>query len=476
MSTEQVYTERGARQLDAVRAKSVAADAKASAKVTAAAAKVEAARIKAEGKTAATQARAERREGREQRVARPYVLAMMGACLAAAWPGQFDYFVGLGLGPVMAATLTTVIEGMAWVGIKLTEQGIAAPNGGRPVGRYRAMTWGAATIAAGINLGHGTSAYSLIVGVGLALASLGGPFVHAQYAHAESEVVSGLSGEEIRLGLARRAMHPKVVREAARLRAAVGVSLTPDAAWILAWRSVHGADPGVTARSLKRHHKAADRIGELLAKRPIEPVGSVTASALQTPSASLSALAPGGTVPDADDGVRAAAETALGASGPLRLLLGADADPAPETDGPGRPQPARPDSPTPSRKPGDNRPAKSTDAASAQVAPSDPPPVSVLRELAAESARTASEEQRADARTWIAERIRTGASVAWADVEPDVSVLWGRGRTWYAERLTEVRRAAEPRLHVVPNDDRLTDADVPLPLDVEPDADADSAS
>jgi hypothetical protein len=478
-----VYTQRGARQLDAARVRAVEADADvererlraetaAAVKVAAAAAKVEADRIKAAARAERAASREARRAAASRHAARPYVRGMLVACLIAAWPGQYLYLAGLDLHPVMAATLTTVVEGMAWVGIRLTEQGIGAPEGPRPVGRYRAMTWGAASIAAVINLVHGSSEYSAIVGVALAMASLGGPFVHGMYAHAESAAASGASGEEIRLAITRRTLHYKVSREARRLRAAVGLEMTTEAAWILAWRSVHGADPGVTAKSLERHHEAADRVRELIAARPLASVGVVSALALQTPSADLSALAPGGSVPDATDAVRVAADVALEASGPVRALLGTDADAVSGGDDASRPVPVRPAAPHPGPRPADTRPAKATDIASVQVAASEPPVRSpgsaLLREAAADSVRTASEDQRDEARTWIADRIRTDLPVAWADVRDDVAVLWGRSRTWYTDLLAEVRRASEPRLHAVPDDPDPTRVDlpaVPLPLD-----------
>lgn len=479
-TTEHVYTAAGAKAIDAARAeaaRAAAAKARAEAEQTAAAArlaveqqraaldverrraeredaaraeaeaikaKTEKARLKAKAATERAARREERRKARAARGARPFVLAMMAACLAAAWPGQFLYFRALGLNVVMAATLTTVIEGMAWVGIKLTEQAIHV---GRPAGRYRAMTWGAATVAAAINLIHGAHEYSVIVGVGLALASLGGPFVHAQYAHAESAAVAGISGDAVRLAVSRRLLHRKVWREARRLRAAIGLDLTPEAAWVVAWRAVHGADPGVTAKGLQRHHAAVDRVRELLDARPAEALAPVSATALQESRADLFCIAPGGTVVESAEAIRESVTRALDAAQPVRDFLGKAA--------PSGSKPARSAAPSaapsaqvnPSNPPAGGRPQ--TPPARTRTGATKPlsPPA---RAAARESALTASEAQREQVRTWIADRIANGESVDWGDVSKTVAKLWGRGRSWYHERLSEVRRAdGRPGLRVV---------------------------
>ncbi len=69
--------------------------------------------------------------------------------------------------------------------------------------------------------------------------------------------------------------------------------LAPDAAWTLAWRAIHGAEPGVTGALLERHREAATRVAALtqpasptaepeedrrpLLLRPLPPGGDATA-------------------------------------------------------------------------------------------------------------------------------------------------------------------------------------------------------
>ncbi|MFJ8745848.1 hypothetical protein ACIRL2_41630 [Embleya sp. NPDC127516] len=68
---------------------------------------------------------------------------------------------------------------------------------------------------------------------------------------------------------------------------------------------------------------------------------------------------------------------------------------------------------------------------------------SIIRDLRADTARNASEEERQEVRAWIEARIGQGDEVAWATVENIVGTRWGRSRTWYMDRLREVRLAAE---------------------------------
>jgi hypothetical protein len=162
-----------------------------------------------------------------------------------------------------------------------------------------------------------------------------------------------------------------------------------------------------------------------------------------------------------------------------------------------RPDPVRPSTPRTGDRPRPGRPDKvaddDTDASAPveadeenpQVAASDPAPVrravaasaparrpmtSAVRRLAADSAATASDAQREQVRAWIAGRIAAGESVLWRDVQDVVGSQWSRSRTWYLDRLAEVREdmAAksgeqhdEPsgRLHVVTADTDENDAD-----------------
>ncbi|MYW01114.1 hypothetical protein GT354_23070, partial [Streptomyces sp. SID3343] len=184
----------------------------------------------------------------------------------------------------------------------------------------RAITWGSALAAAALNVAH-TIHRSVPLAVVLGIASMLGVLLWESYAHSQAEHAGGKTGEQLRAELYRTARFRKVSRRMRDLLAAVP-GLTEDAAWIVAWRAVYGADPGVTRRTLKRHHKAVRKVAELLADAPESGVEPVALSVLQTPTATLADVAPGGSVLDSDKAVRDALILAFDSARPVAELLG----------------------------------------------------------------------------------------------------------------------------------------------------------
>ncbi|OPC81959.1 hypothetical protein B4N89_14340 [Embleya scabrispora] len=333
--TDTVYSMRAGRQLD--KAKVAEAQAAAQAKQAASAlAQAEAvARIAAVQRDAERTARADAEQDKATARAernhrwrkrfdgvlarRDFVMvtAIMVASVGTAWPAQMSFYLALGMHPALAVLVTAMSEGAAWAGAAMASKAIEA---GRPAGLYRVITWGSALAAAALNVAH-TYHRSVPLATVLGIASMLGVLLWESYAHSQTEHAGGKTGAQLRAELYRKARFRRVSRRMRDLLASVP-GLTDDAAWIIAWRAIHGADPGVTRRTLKRHHKAVRRVGELLADAPESGVDPVALSVLQTPTATLADIAPGGSVLDSDEAVRDALILAFDSARPVAELLG----------------------------------------------------------------------------------------------------------------------------------------------------------
>ncbi|MEU8134602.1 hypothetical protein [Streptodolium elevatio] len=250
------------------------------------------------------------------------VSGVMVASIGTAWPAQMGFYLGMGMNPVLAVLVTAMTEGAAWAGAAMASKAIE--DGDRPAGVYRAITWGSAFAAAALNFAH-TWHRNIPLACVLALASLLGVLLWEAYAHSRTRTEGGKSGAQLRAEIYRKARFRKVSRRTRDLIAAVP-GLDPDAAWVIAWRAVYGADPGVTRRTLKQHHKAVKGIAKLLDKAPELGPESVGLAVLQTPTATLADMAPGGTVAESVASVRDAESFAFAAAGPIEELIGSDAD------------------------------------------------------------------------------------------------------------------------------------------------------
>jgi hypothetical protein len=280
----QVYTARGARQLDRAAADAAAAEAdKARVEVereramlaqqlrreeaeTRAAEQGQALREREAAQKAKAADKARRRKaGRERRAellaglgtrrALLVTLVVIGASMAIAWPAQAAYFSTAGMGRA-GLLAPVVIEGPQWLAAILT--GVATVHQAR-TWVYRASTMLFASVAAGINFEHGSQTRPML-GIIYGLASLTGVAAWELYVHAQRQAHSKRSAAERRRAIQRRLSYPGIHRRAARLSRATGMDF--EQAWPIAWRMVHGADVGVRAKDLVQQNSAMARITE----------------------------------------------------------------------------------------------------------------------------------------------------------------------------------------------------------------------
>lgn len=337
--SENIYTLRGGRQLERARVAQAQADAEerqaavsvAQAEAAARVAEIrrqEQRTIRAESGRDKAQARAARRarwsaslvairDRRDLTLVTPVMVASVGT----ASPAQMGFYLGMGMHPVLAVLVTAMTEGSAWAGSAMASKAI---EDGRPAGMYRAITWCSALFAATLNVAHNV-AHSLPLAAVLGVASMLGVVLWEAYAHSRTHRADGRSGAQLRAEIYRRTRYRKVSRRTRDLVAAVP-GMDSDAAWVIAWRAVHGADPGVTHRTLKQHHKAVKRVAGLLGKAPEPSAESADLHAVQTPTATLADMAPGGTVADSRKAIEDAVVVAFDASYPIEDLIGADAE------------------------------------------------------------------------------------------------------------------------------------------------------
>jgi hypothetical protein len=474
-------TYEGRRQMDKVAARAAAAQAAAEGRKTNALADLEiedarrkfadAERKRKEAaKTRKVEEQAKRREkraaarkARNERLSAaigqplPWVLTVVVASVAVAWPGQYEAVTGLGMVWFLALLVPLFIEGATWSMAWMTKWAV---ENKKPANLYRAMTWTFAVVAAGLNASHHFAEPELAVT--MALSSLVGVIVWEVYMHSQHHKVGGRSGDEIKLALQRRIKHRKVARRAAWLRTATVPPLSEAEAWDRAWRQVHGAEPGVTHRLLKRHSKRSAKVTELVEQHDaLRPTASLALfDAPPEPVREVPADRAWAIDPQAIQKVLANPAVALRA----------DAAPTPgkkiENGGEAAGEKA-PHGPH----------AGCTRSKSAQVAPSYPPltkgrqkgteksggkQVRAARALAAHTARAATPERveadRSTVRAWASEQLRAGAELGWRDLQQhfESEVPEGErltyGETWYRKQLTAAREDLDRPLHVVRDD------------------------
>lgn len=282
--TTQVFTQRGARAMDKAAAETAAAEAaKARVEVerdramlaqelrreeaqTRAAEQAQAQREREAAQKAKSAEKARRRKARAEqrselltalgdRRALAVTLVVVGASMAIAWPAQAAYFTAAGMGRAgLLAPL--VIEGPQWLAAILV--GNATAHQAR-TWVYRAATFAFAGTAAGINYAHGAQTRPML-GIVYGLASLTGVIAWELYVHSARQAHSKRGAAERRRALQRRLSYPGIYRRAVRLSRATGMDI--EQAWPMAWRMVHGADPGVRAKDLVMQNAAMAEIAE----------------------------------------------------------------------------------------------------------------------------------------------------------------------------------------------------------------------
>lgn len=230
-------------------------------------------------------------------------------CAIVALPVQMSAFWSRHAPWLLAAPL--VLEGLAWVVLR---GAAAAVDDHRPHWHYRLIAWGAAFVAASVNLAHGLSHFDLATAVGTAFASLAGPGVWDLHEHgrirvrdgkptraerraqqkaeklakAEEAAAEKLAQEEKeaaekaareaaeKLAVERASKYPKEWERALALAAALGETSVSENVWRRAWRDLHAADPGETVDVVRTRNMAETRMAKAKAEGTGQTLSKVT--------------------------------------------------------------------------------------------------------------------------------------------------------------------------------------------------------
>lgn len=272
----------------------------------------------------AEQAVVEDEQAKRQKSASSWRTAALGfaiVCGIVALPVQMSAFWSAKAPWLLAAPL--VLEGLAWVVLR---GAAAAVDDHRPHWHYRLIAWGAAFIAATVNLSHGLSHFDAATAIGTAFASLAGPGVWDLHEHgrirvrdgkltraqrkakrAEEKRAAAEKAAEEKKAAAEKEATEKAEREAAEklaqdraekypqeweralaLAAAVGETSVSETVWRRAWRDLHAADPGETVDVVRTRNMAASRmtraVSEGSGQAPSKAVRSQAIPQVLTPS------------------------------------------------------------------------------------------------------------------------------------------------------------------------------------------------
>lgn len=267
---------------------------------------------------AAEQATVEEEQAKREGSATSWRRAALGfavVCAIVALPVQMSAFWSPKAPWLLAAPL--VLEGLAWVVLR---GAAAAVEDHRPHWHYRLIAWGAAFIAASVNLSHGLSHFDAATAIGTAFASLAGPGVWDLHEHgrirardgkltrrqrkaqkdeekrvaaeksaaekkaaAEKEAAAKAAKEAAeKLAQDRAEKYPKEWERALELAAALGETTVSEPVWRRAWRDLHAADPGETVDVVRTRNTAASRmtraVGEGAGKEPSKVIRPQVAS------------------------------------------------------------------------------------------------------------------------------------------------------------------------------------------------------
>jgi hypothetical protein len=229
----------------------------------------------------------ERRQAFAEAVRRHSDLALpvlaVGSPALIAWRGQFEFALEKMKLGVMAPLLPVAIEGSVLYSAFLTHKAVAQ---GLPAGRYRALTWALAGVAAGMNFWHGHAKGSDEVGVALALTSLLSivllELTAALRKAREGQARTGRGAAEIRRALIRRLRYPRLSLQAAAIAAARGIDA--EDAWRAAWVDRYGVGPETT-RSERRTARVVMAREQRAARRSARRGGLTIADGQVVPAA-----------------------------------------------------------------------------------------------------------------------------------------------------------------------------------------------
>lgn len=242
---------------------------------------------------------------------RKYAIRFAIVCGIVALPVQMNAFWNPDSPWLVAAPL--MLEGGSWV----VQRGAAAAVANRrPLWHYRVIAWLLALIAAGINLGHGWTAFDPFTAMATAFASVAGPGVWDLHEHGRIRKRDGVLSRKERRA-ARKAAEKRAADQTAReqreaaleedrqeameaaaqqiaeqradefpdewkyalkLAVAMGETAVTDTVWDRAWDDLHAAKPGVTANSIAARNAAAARMVRVLERAPENTPSKVKSS------------------------------------------------------------------------------------------------------------------------------------------------------------------------------------------------------
>lgn len=232
-------------------------------------------------------ARARRRAAMAEHRAILAVVPIMATSAGVALPAQYSEYLGVTGSVWSACAIAAMVEGGTWAGAAMEASAQARRQ---PVGVYRALTWGCAAVAAAMNVAHGVQADSPLLATAYGMSSLLGPTVWAVYSRMRGHVVSGRSGDELRLAAARRLLYPALSWQALRLRAAHGVAVSADEAWAAVWTRrrptdlpvLPGLEPAPAPAAIEGRTDAVEEVPALVETVPaieaLAPAAQVTAA------------------------------------------------------------------------------------------------------------------------------------------------------------------------------------------------------
>ena len=250
----------------------------------------------AERRERRTAARDRRRASWTQRRALLWVLPIMAMSAAVALPAQLDAFRALTGSAWLAVAIAAMVEGGTWAGAAMESIAVRREQ---PTGVYVVLTWGCASVAAGMNVAHGlapsdgregSAQLALVYG----LASLLGPTVWAVYSRLQRHIVSGRTGEQALLAAVRRARYPLESWRALSLRAARGADVTVEDAWATVWaareaRAAARRSPAPGRRAPARWRRSST--GTVAQKRNASPAAPAPAPAVADESPTVDVVA-----------------------------------------------------------------------------------------------------------------------------------------------------------------------------------------
>jgi len=144
---------------------------------------------------------------------------------------QGHYNIGPDPQTLMALSSPLLVEGMAWYCAHLYADSVQRRV---PQRLYRLGTLAFSCFAASINFSHG-AATNTAMGLVFAMASLMGVGAWELYMLRSRHENSGMTGDEIKLWALRWRRHPRVMREASRIRATFGLAVPREVAWRMSY-------------------------------------------------------------------------------------------------------------------------------------------------------------------------------------------------------------------------------------------------